>query len=125
MTKLIRTMAGKPNSRIDVVESWTDTALDANRFSHHTAECNMLTTNTLCIPFPELARKRQYALSRVRRLNQRKTILATTMKLERVELDYEGDRCMFDELCARIDVRKERERLITLENVEVKTRLEM
>lgn len=117
--------AGKPSSRVDVLESWTNTAVDANRFPHHTAECNIITTNTLCIAFPQLARKRQYALSTIRRPNPKKTILATTMKLEKVELDHEGERCMFDESCARIDIRQERESSTTLEDIEVKTRLEI
>lgn len=125
MTKLVRTTAGKTNTRVDVLESWTDTALDANRFPHHTAECNIITTNTLCIPFPELASERQYALSRIRRPNASKTITAATMKLERVELDHEGERYMFDEICAKVEIRKDRQNSTILEDVEVRTRLEM
>lgn len=125
MARLIRTTTGKPKSRVDVLESWTDTALDANRFPHHTAECNIITTESLCIPFPELSRRLQFAQSRIRRPNTKKAILATTMKMERVDLNHDGERCMFDELCAKIDIRKDCQESTTLEDVEVRTRLEM
>lgn len=127
MTRLIRRTAGKPSSRIDVVESWTDLAVDVNRFPRHTAECNIITIDTLCIPFPELTSNRLYAAARTRRLNPKKAILLATMKLTGVELQVmeDSERAMFDEFCATVDIRKEQENSRAMEDVQVKTRLEV
>lgn len=87
-------------NRVNIVESKTDSAVEAVVSFTHTAECNIITAYNICVPFPKMTTNMRYGAMRWRSLRlETELVLEVSAKMKREEMMMKGSRTMFDGGC--------------------------
>lgn len=98
-TQLVLQLDDETERRVDIVESWSETALSAINLPLLTTSCNVITAETICIPFPNLTINKEFAKARMEILTEEERVSLDMANLTEVKLGRRRTRWFWDLDC--------------------------
>lgn len=98
MTRLFR-LANHEERRVDILESYSDNAAFPVTLAKHTADCNIITAEHLCIAYPQLTNQLKYQLMERGQLAAALKTAMQMRKFQRFIVRKSRERRLFDRKC--------------------------
>lgn len=92
--------------RVNIYESATHTALDVARHIHTTADCNIITATSICVPFPNLTMNAQFATPFEYGISPKANVQLMVSNFKRVKMEDRMTRGLFDRKSLILDLRE-------------------